>query len=457
MTQDARSHPVFMQAALDQARQAAALGEVPIGAVLVHDGVIIGVGHNSPRAARDPTAHAEIMALRAAARQLDNYRLQDCTLYVTLEPCTMCAGAMLHARLAEVIYALAEPKSGAAGSVINPFAEPRINHQTQVRSAASLGPQGQRWADDCAGLLQTFFRERRLLAKRSAQAAHPLRQDAVRAPSIGWQDWPDWQGGQHAASRFVSHLPSLEGLRLHYLEVCSGRSGLSWLLLHGHPGWSAGCTQTLERLLALPSTARVLVPDLIGFGLSDKPKKAAMHRPEWHRQVLAELVQFCDVENGVILAQGVGADLATALPAQAPERWRGFWGLPQGQRRPWPDPAAGAGPSYAPEPRVLAEIARRGLAASWRAAGPAGAGPGLPAGLLLAAWPDAGHQAAFAALATWYEAATAAAWRVSPGALGCRQADPAWLPPAQSAPLWATLDGMLADAPLSRAAACFSL
>ena len=120
----------FMRLAIEQARLAAAAGEVPVGAVLVRAGQVIATGRNAPIAGHDPTAHAEIAALRAGAAALGNYRLDGCTLYVTLEPCTMCAGAMLHARLARVVYGAADAKTGAAGSVANPFADPRLNHQT---------------------------------------------------------------------------------------------------------------------------------------------------------------------------------------------------------------------------------------------------------------------------------------------------------------------------------------
>ena len=118
--------------ALRLAQQAAEAGEVPVGAVVVYQGQIVGEGRNAPIASGDPTAHAEVQALRDAARRLGNYRLEGCTLYVTLEPCTMCSGAMLHARVGRLVYGAAEPKTGAAGSVLNVFGYPAINHQTEV-------------------------------------------------------------------------------------------------------------------------------------------------------------------------------------------------------------------------------------------------------------------------------------------------------------------------------------
>ncbi|MBE0588708.1 MAG: tRNA adenosine(34) deaminase TadA, partial [Hydrogenophaga sp.] len=123
----------FMRAALAEAQRAAQAGEVPVGAVVVQAGRVIAIGRNAPIDGLDPTAHAEIVALRAAARALGNYRLDDCTLYVTLEPCAMCSGAMLHARLPRVVFGAADHKTGAAGSVVNLFAEPQLNHQTAVQ------------------------------------------------------------------------------------------------------------------------------------------------------------------------------------------------------------------------------------------------------------------------------------------------------------------------------------
>ena len=143
----------FMRLALTQAQRAWELGEVPVGAVLVKDGVVIASGFNRPIANHDPSAHAEIMALRAAAQLLGNYRLPGCDLYVTLEPCVMCAGAMMHARLARVIYGARDPKTGACGSVVDLFAQEQLNHHTEV--------QGGVLADECSRMLKDFFAERR--------------------------------------------------------------------------------------------------------------------------------------------------------------------------------------------------------------------------------------------------------------------------------------------------------
>lgn len=142
-----------MRTALAEARKSAEAGEVPIGAVIVHDGAIIAHGQNSVIRTSDPTAHAEIVAIRHAAGVLGNYRLTGCTLYVTLEPCTMCAGAMIHARIDRLIYATTDPKAGACGSVLSVLNHPQLNHQMQVQQGVL--------AEDASHLLRSFFRERR--------------------------------------------------------------------------------------------------------------------------------------------------------------------------------------------------------------------------------------------------------------------------------------------------------
>lgn len=143
----------FMKEALALAREAAILDEVPVGAVVVKDGRIIGRGFNAPISRHDPTAHAEIVALRDAARLLGNYRLPGCEIYVTLEPCVMCAGAILHARLARLVFAASDPKTGACGSVVNLFEEARLNHHALVA--------GGLLADESSALLSGFFAARR--------------------------------------------------------------------------------------------------------------------------------------------------------------------------------------------------------------------------------------------------------------------------------------------------------
>jgi tRNA(adenine34) deaminase len=144
---------LFMRAALALAEEAGAAGEVPVGAVVVKAGEIVGRGYNHPISAHDPTAHAEVVALRDAAQRLGNYRLGGCELYVTLEPCAMCAGAIMHARIARVVFGAADPKTGACGSVTDLFAEPRLNHHAVVTPGVLAAEAG--------ALLQGFFAARR--------------------------------------------------------------------------------------------------------------------------------------------------------------------------------------------------------------------------------------------------------------------------------------------------------
>jgi len=152
----------YMQQALALAQQAAQAGEVPVGAIVVKDGIIIGRGSNAPIGTHDPTAHAEIRAMRDAAQHLGNYRLVDCTLYVTLEPCAMCSGAMQHARIARLVYGASDPKTGACGSVLDLMAEPKLNHHTAVTGGVL--------AQACGEILSAFFSARRKKANTTQQS-----------------------------------------------------------------------------------------------------------------------------------------------------------------------------------------------------------------------------------------------------------------------------------------------
>jgi tRNA(adenine34) deaminase len=147
------SDDAFMERAIQLAEAGAAAGEVPVGAIVVRGDRIIGEAYNAPISTHDPTAHAEVRALRDAAQRLQNYRLSEASLYVTLEPCAMCAGAMMHARIARVVYGAADPKTGACGSVVNLFDEPLLNHHARV-TAGVLSEQ-------CGALLRNFFQARR--------------------------------------------------------------------------------------------------------------------------------------------------------------------------------------------------------------------------------------------------------------------------------------------------------
>jgi len=315
-----------MQLALEQAEAAATAGEVPVGAVVVRNGVVIATGRNAPIGAHDPTAHAEIVALRAAAQALGNYRLDDCQLYVTLEPCAMCSGAMLHARLARVVFGASDPKTGAAGSVVNLFTQPALNHQTQV--------QGGVLADACSSVLQQFFQHKRAAQTLERKTMHPLRDDALRTPDARFVNLP----GYPWAPNYVSDLPALAGLRLHYLDEgqrhgevgtpdnakieAQPTSQTTYLCLHGNPAWSYLYRKMIP--VWLSAGHRVVAPDLIGFGKSDKPKKESAHSFTWHRQVLLDLVERLDLHNVVLVVQDWGGLLGLTLPMAAPQRYAGL-------------------------------------------------------------------------------------------------------------------------------------
>jgi tRNA(adenine34) deaminase len=296
-----------MRQALALAREAAAAGEVPVGAVVVRNGQVVGRGRNAPVGQHDPTAHAEIAALRDAARALGNYRLDGCELFVTLEPCAMCSGAMLHARMKRVVYGAADPKTGAAGSVLDLFGQRRINHQTAV--------QGGVLAQECGALLADFFQARREQARSTQQ---PLRDDALRTPAERVEGLP----GYPWPPRYVQDLPSLGGWRMHFLDEGPVDAPRTWLCLHGNPAWSYLYRKMIP--VFLDAGDRVVAPDLIGFGKSDKPKKEAAHSFGWHRQVLLELVERLDLKDVVLVVQDWGGLLGLTLPMDAPERYAGL-------------------------------------------------------------------------------------------------------------------------------------
>jgi tRNA(adenine34) deaminase len=306
----------FMALALAQARMAAISGEVPVGAVVVHQGRVIAVGRNSPVQDRDPTAHAEINALRAAALALGNYRLDECELFVTLEPCAMCSGAMLSARLKRVVFGASEPKTGAGGSVINLFAQTQLNHQTQW--------QGGVLAEAGRSLMQAFFRQRRADQRETARQQHPLRDDALRTPDAAF----DGLAGYPWAPHYLADLPALGGLRMHYLDaqtlsVAHGcEPHQTYLCLHDGTTWSYAFHKLIPSLLQ--AGHRVIAPDLIGFGKSDKPKKERFHTFNRHRQILLELVERLDLRHIVLVLPQPGALLGLTLPVAAPQRYQGL-------------------------------------------------------------------------------------------------------------------------------------
>lgn len=296
-----------MRLAIEQARCASAAGEVPVGAVIVKNGQVVATGRNAPIASHDPSAHAEMIALRGAGQALGNYRMDGCTLYVTLEPCAMCSGAMLHARLDRVVYGAPDAKTGAAGSVLNLFAHDAINHRTQITGGVL--------AAECADLLKAFFKPKRTNAQ-------PVRQDALRTPAGCFDKLPDYPWEAH----YLSHLPSLNGLRMHYLDEGADPhqqgSQVTYVMLHDAGSWSYQFRHMVPVFLA--AGGRVLVPDLVGFGKSDKPKKASAHTFNWHRRVLLEWIADLDLQQVVLVTTGWGGTLGLTLPPHEPSRYDGL-------------------------------------------------------------------------------------------------------------------------------------
>ena len=301
-----------MALALEQARLAALAGEVPVGAVVVKNGEVLAVAHNHTVAHHDPTAHAEVLALRLAGQRLGNHRLDGCEMFVTLEPCAMCAQAIAHARLARLVYGAPEPKTGAAGSVVDILGDKRLNPHTAVAS----GVEGAA----SAALLQAFFQDRRKAQRAQAQ---PLRDDALRTPDptfARWgAAWPAWQGLQDH-SRYTSNLAPLNGLRLHHMDRPGSGDGAMyppWLCLHGPGAWWPQWALWLQQP---PGGRRVLVPDLVGHGQSDKPKKARWHDLATHARVLLALLDHLGLNRvELVVAPGQSA-LARTLHGMAPAK-----------------------------------------------------------------------------------------------------------------------------------------
>lgn len=363
-TSEAGQDAQWMRAALAEAHAASVAGEVPVGAVVVRQGQIIGRGSNAPIHSHDPSAHAEMLALRMAAMALGNYRLDGCDLFVTLEPCTMCAGAMLHARIRRVVFGATDPKTGAAGSVLDLFGNPRLNHQTQVT--------GGLLAVECAAALQSFFKT---LRQRQVLAASPLREDALRTPVNRFEGLPPMPG----VSAYVDDLPSLKGLRLHYVDAGPTQADQVILCLHGGGCWSQVWQPVMAERLA--QGARVLTPDLIGFGKSDKPKKEGIHQLGWHAQVLCELMERLDLQQVLLLEPASNAaqdDLDGVPSGQSLGQVLMTWA---GQR-----------------------VCRRESCVL----------PPMTADALVAPYPDAGHRAALRAFARWTHATARSSAKKNP-------------------------------------------
>jgi len=305
----------LMRAALAQAEAAGRAAEVPVGAVVVWQNQVIGIGRNAPIHRHDPSAHAEILALRQAAEHLGNYRLDQCELFVTLEPCAMCAGAMLHARLKRVVFGAPDPKTGAAGSVVNLFDNKQLNHHTQV--------SGGLLASECAKVLQDFFAQQRA---RKLQAAQPLREDALRTPSNRFDKLPAMPG----ASVELCELPILQGLRLHYVDAGPVQAAQVTLCLHGLHSWSMVWRHRM--LAGVARGERVLAIDLIGFGKSDKLKKSQANAALYNTGLLTQWIEQLDLHNILLLeplddafpgelpGQTLGESLLRSLPGRVLDR-----------------------------------------------------------------------------------------------------------------------------------------
>ena len=310
----------FMAVALEQASIAASLGEVPVGAVVVWQGRVIATGRNASVQSHDPTAHAEIVALRSAAKVLGNYRLDECELFVTLEPCAMCSGAVLGARLKRVVFGASEPKTGAAGSVINLFTQLELNHQTELLGGVLAGTS--------RALMQEFFRQRRADQRTLAIQRHPLRDDSLRTPDLAFESL----SGYPWTPRYRNDLVALEGLRIHYLDEqtltgsrCGESDTATYLCLHGSSAWSYQFHKIFDGLI--DAGHRVVAPDLIGFGKSDKPKRDAFHILSRHCRILSELVDKLDLHHIILVLPGQSNLLGLMgmmLPMYAPMRYQGL-------------------------------------------------------------------------------------------------------------------------------------
>jgi tRNA(adenine34) deaminase len=308
----------------------------------VKNGLVVGTGRNSPIQSCDPSAHAEMLALRAAATALGNYRLDDCTLYVTLEPCAMCSGAVLHSRIKRVVFGAPDHKTGCAGSVLNLFAQAQLNHQTQV--------EGGLLAEEASQFLQHFFKHKR---EQQRELAVPLREDALRTPDRCFKDLPDYSWTAH----YVSDLPSLAGLRMHFVDEGPRDSPSVYLCLHPIPGWSYCLRHAIANWLGQGN--RVLVPDLIGFGKSDKPKREDAHSLAFHGQYLLEWMERLALNNATLVVQQADHPLAQALLRRAPGRLQSLLVQPESARL---DNATARTALHAPYPDAGHRAAERAFA-----------------------------------------------------------------------------------------------
>lgn len=303
----------YMQQALELAHVAACHNEVPVGAVIVKNGEVIAKGFNLCIQNSDPSAHAEIVAIKQAALILKNYRLEDCELYVTLEPCCMCAGAILNSRIKRVVYAASDFKAGAAGSVIDVFQNTNLNHQTTITKGILQA--------DSAAILQSFFQKKRS-EQRQTSLPNKLKEDFLRLPVTIYKQFVE-ENQLTKLSHFNYQLNHLNGARLHYLD-----SGLTYLMPGQHnqktivilPGLMQSSSSFLDVFYYLKNVGiRVVVIDLIGMGYSDKPKKLKHDSfdamIDYHFQYLNELLKILKIISFDIWAANLSAVIGQATQA----------------------------------------------------------------------------------------------------------------------------------------------
>lgn len=302
------SHEDCMQLALEQAYVAEKLGEIPVGAVVLLDGKVVGTGYNQTISESDPTAHAEVVAIRAAAKLLGNYRLDKCTLYVTLEPCTMCMGAIFHSRIAKVYFGAFDPKTGACGSVLNLPSDHRINHHCQVVGGVSQ--------TQCGLQLSGYFE--RLRASKSLTRV-PLREDALRLPHGALSSY---MGG--VKSQPVDDLKAANGLRIQIWQNPASTSNPKNLVLclHGATSWSYIYRAVLTA--DIPARTMVLALDFPGHGGSDKTKKGGEFEVANQLSIVNDLLVRFTASTIHLLGQDTGCELAVRLAAGNPGRISGM-------------------------------------------------------------------------------------------------------------------------------------
>lgn len=286
-----------MALAMEQARLAEQCGEIPVGAVVVKDGAVIGAGHNRTLTDRDPTAHAEVVAIRLASKAIGNHRLVGCSLYITLEPCAMCMGAVLQSRIEQVYFGAFDPKTGACGSVLNLAEFRQLNPHCRVHGGLSQ--------EACSRQLTHFFQNRRLLKRATSK---PLREDALRLFDGQLDIWMgdckplNWDDLLSAKGLRVGgwSSPGLEQNR-HTLLLC----------IHGATSWSYIYRDLLLAELPLGTAAWAI--DLPGHGVSDKTKLGAELDPAFQFAVLDEILGSCPFRSVHILAHGSGCQFAYDL------------------------------------------------------------------------------------------------------------------------------------------------